>query len=117
MTYPTAGRYQRTPVPPMWSVRWMAWLALFASQAGVWFTMLVYGVGNFWLLQLVAFVLALVGVVVAANRVHRGNLYARQLWTLCDNVYGPAADGATVIIRPAPHPEVPGEVIVEYPDD
>jgi hypothetical protein len=115
VSYPTVGRYQRTPVPPLWSFRWMAWLAVFASQVGVWTTTLVWDAGHWWV-ALPAALLSVLGVGIAGSRVYRGNLYARQLWTLCDNVYGPAADGATVILRPAPHPEVPGEVVVEYPE-
>jgi hypothetical protein len=117
VSWETAGRYQRTPVPPLWSFRWLAWTAIFASQIGVFCTMFVYDVGRFRAIQFVAVLVAIFGTVLAAKQVHRGNLYARQLWTLCDNVYGPAADGATVVIRPSPHPEVPGEVVVSYPDD
>jgi len=112
-----AGKYQRTPVPPLWSIRWMVFLAFFASQAGVWFTVMAWNLGGHWWIALPAWLLSLVALGVAANRIMRSNLYARTLWTLCDNVYGPAADGATVVIRPAPHPEVPGEVIVSYPDE
>jgi hypothetical protein len=116
VSYPKVGDYQRTPPPPFWSVRWLLWTAFFANQAGVWFTMFVYDVGRFRAVEFVAFLVATVGLALGARQVHQANLYARQLWTLCDNVYGPAADGATVVIRPAPHPEVPGEVVVEYPD-
>jgi len=113
----TAGTYQRTPPPPIWSVRWLAWTALFANQVGVWFVLLFFVDGH-WPVELFAMLVSLVGLVVAAGRVHRSNLYAKQLWVLCDNVYGPAADGATVVLHrlPSSVPGVPGEVIVEYPE-
>jgi hypothetical protein len=114
----TVGTYRRAAqsYPPQFWGRWLYWTAFFAGQVGVWMVLLFDGRG-WWLLDAVAVVLSIVGLVLAARRVWSGILMARSLWTICENLLGPVTkDGATVTVRPTGGPGAPGEVIVEYPD-